>query len=91
MKTFNDKLTALIINEMGGRPLTGGTPEKTAEVIEALASHIGKIIALKCEGDARFMSEFLEGASMHMFETAAEMQHIGHFVADMRNAQKAGK
>lgn len=85
-ETFQDKLTLLIIEETKGKSVLTGLPDgKTAEVVEALASQLGKFIALQCGGDAKAMSNFLEGASSYMFEIATDTQKAGQFLVDPGN------
>jgi hypothetical protein len=79
---FNDKLISLILAETKGKSLRPGLKAgKLAEVIEALAAQLGTVIALHSGGDAKTMNTFLEGASSHMFECAAEKQKFGQFIA----------
>ena len=84
-KSFNDKLTMLMVEHCGGKPHTNMTAELSAEIIEALARQIGTHIALQTHGDAKWMNHFLEGASAYMFEAAAEKQKAGQFLGDPKN------
>jgi hypothetical protein len=91
MSDFNTKLTMLIMQEADNKPLSGGmTAEKSGEIVEALARQLGTHIALVTGGDAKHMSEFLEGASAYMFEAAAEKQKVALFMADPANRYYVG-
>jgi len=61
-----------------------------AEIVEAMASQLGKFIALSCVGSAEAMNQFLEGASAHMFEMAADTQKAGQFLGDRANWKVIG-
>lgn len=91
MKSFHDKLTMLVIETTGGKTISTGLESETvAEVVEAMASHLGKFIALSCAGCPQAMSTFLEGASAYMFESATDMQKAGQFLGDPSNWYTVG-
>jgi hypothetical protein len=83
-KSFNDKLVDLVSEHCDGKPYENMTAEISAEIIQALASMIGKHIAMQCQGKAEFMSFFLEMASSHMFETASSFTEMGQILGDAK-------
>jgi hypothetical protein len=89
---FQRKLIRLLIEETSGKTLNTGLPAGvTTEIVEAMASQLGKFVALSCGGNAEVMSRFLEGASAYMFEVAADTQKAGAFIGDPANWHVIGK
>lgn len=89
MKTFDEKLLSLIMEETKGKFVPTGLPEeKFAEIIEALAAHLGKFIAIQTSGDAKTMGTILDGSSSHMYEVAAEFQAHGQLLAGLASFKK---
>lgn len=86
MTPFEKKLIMLITDETKGETLATGVKEGvTADVAEAMASQLGKLIALQCGGRADLMNMMLEASAAYMFEVAAQTQKAGHFLGNPSN------
>jgi hypothetical protein len=61
-----------------------GSPEKPAELVEALATGVGMCVAVSSRGNAKAMGEFLEGTTQLIYEQAAFYQKFGAFMGNPR-------
>jgi len=85
-RTFADKLARLMLETTKGETRESGLPAETVgEVVESVASMLGKFIALQCGGHQESMSVLLDVATQYMHETAADTQKAGQFLADPAN------
>lgn len=83
MTGFEKKLIKLIMAETKGETLATGLEDGvTAGLTEAMASQLGKLIALQCGGRTEIMNMMLEASAASMFEVASQTQKAGQFLAD---------
>lgn len=70
---FADQLSGLCAIELAA---SKGSPERAGEMIERLLNSLAFTIAIASRGDAKGMSEMLQGAEAYLYEAAADHQKV---------------
>lgn len=73
---FDKAISALVHAEMR-EALAAGNPERTAAVVEKLASLLGTTIAIAAGGNPKGIDAMLTGVENYVAEVAAEQTPIG--------------
>lgn len=79
---FRDKILMTVVDAMYA---ARDNPMAQADVVEALASSLGRSIAMMSLGQQEIMSRLLEGAVHYAHEEAADFQKAGKFLGDAKN------
>lgn len=55
-------------------------PDAVAEIMETLLTSLSMAISVQARGNAKLMSELLEGSSAYLFSRAGDFQKMGEFI-----------
>ena len=83
---FGDRLAALCSREASA---ARGDAERSAAMIERLASSLGFAVAVAAGGDPRVIDEMLTGAEGYAHQEAVAKAPFARFVAELRRARPA--
>ncbi len=85
---FRDKILMIVVDAMIAAK---DNPMAQADVVEALASSLGRSIAMMSRGQQDVMSRLLEGAVHYAHEEAADSQKAGRFLGEFDVAAKLAR
>ncbi len=55
-------------------------PDAVADIMETLLTSLSMAISVQARGDAKLISELLEGSSAYLFSRAGDFQKMGEFI-----------